>query len=132
MATYVLTPEDIALRNVMAYLKGRIVGYSVRKGMKWHSSRKPSIAFQMGYDKGVKKPERDFSWNQDVFKAEITSIHIRYNRLRHDRPHTGGVESDDRSLGKTTKSFERLLQDDVQIASLIGERSVEEEAEVIV
>ena len=49
-ATIELTEKEIAHRRTCTYLKGLIVGYGVRCGMKWKSKREPSEDFQAGMD----------------------------------------------------------------------------------
>jgi hypothetical protein len=82
-----LTEEQIAFRKACAYLKGYVVGLSVRKGMKWKSTKESSESFQEGFD-SAQKP----IWVSDEY---VTLIHILYNRFRHDRPHRQTVELDD-------------------------------------
>jgi hypothetical protein len=96
---------DIRKSNEMLYLKGRIVGYSVRKGMKWSYNHKISPAFQIGYDEGFKAPDNDFPWYEATRKAEITAIHIEYNHRRHERPHTSSEESDKKVIHSVSMSF---------------------------
>lgn len=126
MTTHTLTHEEIAVRKLMAYLKGRIVGHAVRKGMKWSSKREMTPEFEMGYNEGVAKPKHDTPWMDVLYREEITAIHVIHNRLRHDRPHTGSEEQDDAWLGKTSSGFDRRLQDVTQMF-----REQTEEQEVI-
>ena len=81
---HILTQEEINERKAISYLKGMIIAYGIENGLKWKSNREPSEAFQAGFD--------------SKSHADITSVHILYNRLRHNRPHTFSVENDQEIL----------------------------------
>ena len=70
-------------RNVCAFLKGFIVGYSKRTGMKW--------------DEFSKRLNPDY----------ITFAHIIYNWIRHDRPHLGSETRDQKFVEEFRKSRAR-------------------------
>jgi len=90
-------------RALCAYLKGSIVGYAVKNGMKHESKRTPSEEFQAGYDSLS-------SWAS----VDVTIHHIYYNWLRHGRPHTGSAESDAAFLadnGYAVKGFIKAIRE---------------------
>lgn len=115
MATYQLTIQEVANRNFALYLKGRIIGYSVRHGMKWSSKHASSPIFQLGYDEGIKPLKNDYSWTLIQDKSEITAIHIIYNNLRHNKPHTKSVENDEAIL---SRSDEEMLTAHAKVEAL--------------
>lgn len=87
--TATLTVESIesqleSLRKACAYLKGYIVGYAVKQGMKWSGDPERTEEFKQGWD--------DSSWVNPTF------AHIIYNRIRHDRSHLGSREADQACL----------------------------------
>ena len=112
MITNEITLEQVATRNLLVYLKGRIIGYAVRKGMKWESKMEPTAAFQMGYDFGFKKPVNDYPWKQQYYKDEVTALHVIHNRLRHERPHTGSQPMDEVFFERTSQRFDTQLVED--------------------
>ena len=75
----------IAHQKACSYLKGFVVGYAVRQGMKWKGdAEKQYPEFHDGYKA-----------SQSFISAEtVTFTHIIYNRLRHERPHIKGGDSD--------------------------------------
>lgn len=71
-------------RKVCAYMKGYIVGYSKRRGMKWEGNEEGGTPeFKQGWDD-----------SQRCDSETVTLAHIIYNRIRHDRPHCGSCEKD--------------------------------------
>jgi hypothetical protein len=71
-------------RKSCAYLKGYIVGYSKRRGMKWDGDEEGGTTeFKQGWDD-----------SQRCDSETVTLAHIIYNRIRHDRPHCGSREKD--------------------------------------
>ena len=98
-------------RPLCAYLKGEIVGYAARNGMKHASKRTPSEEFQAGYDK---LPVWD--------GTGVTIRHIYYNWLRHGRSHTGSAESDAAFLAQQGYSVKEFLKD---IRDRFGEAGIE-------
>jgi len=96
-ATVENSEKKEALKKVLAYLKGWIVGNASKKGMKWKSGRVWTEEFGRGYEDGQKVVGYDFlHYDGEVGKwmSMSTAVHIIHNRLRHDRPHTGSVERD--------------------------------------
>jgi len=83
----VLDARQIACRKACAYLKGLIVGYARRNGMKWDGDPSRTSEFKLGFE-----TER-FGFPRFDEKV-ATYVHILYNRLRHDRPHLESVEAD--------------------------------------
>ena len=85
-ATLTETPVDnrIAHQKACAYLKGYIVGYSKRKGMKWDGDEERTPEFKQGWEDSKRRTSET-----------ITFAHIIYNWLRHDRPHLGREKRDE-------------------------------------
>jgi hypothetical protein len=96
MQTIELTEEQVAFNKACAYLKGYIVGQSVKRGMKWESKKEPTESFQAGFDKAS---ERGCGFHSS---QALTIAHIIHNRLRHNRPHT---KDDDAFISKTRENF---------------------------
>lgn len=71
-------------RRVCAYLKGYIVGYSKRKGMKWKGDPERTSEFAHGYEDSKRKDSKN-----------ITFVHILYNWVRHERCHLGSEDLDE-------------------------------------
>ena len=85
-ATTTDTTQDaqrLVHRRVCAYLKGYIVGYSKRRGMKWKGNPEKTSEFAQGYEDSKRKDSE-----------HITFAHILYNWVRHDRCHLGKEERD--------------------------------------
>jgi hypothetical protein len=80
MTTTTETKEENQIhRKACAYLKGYIVGYSKRHGMKWNGDEDGGTPeFKQGWDDSLR-----------CDSETITLTHIIYNRIRHDRPHCG-------------------------------------------
>lgn len=85
--TATLTQEEVqkreSHRKACAYLKGRVVGYAVRCGMKWDGDPERTAEFKEGFNE---------------YGGDLTTLHIIYNRLRHNRPHLGSWEADQEYL----------------------------------
>jgi len=92
-----LTEKEIAYRRACTYLKGLIVGYGMRWGMKWESKREPSEDFQAGMNQ---------------LTSFINTAHIIYNRLRHNRPHLNSINSDTEYLNRDPRT-ERWIKERV-------------------
>lgn len=124
MNTSQLTCQEISDRDFLVYLKGRIVGYAVKKGMKWASKNEMSEAFKIGYDESVNKLKYFDRWTG---REDITAIHVMHNRLRHTKPHTDSVETDNVHLARMSfvemRSIERVRSD-------FAEKSSKDEVEV--
>jgi len=71
-------------RSACAYLKGYIVGYSRRHGMKWDGDESRTEPFARGFED-----------SRHVASATVTFAHVIYNKLRHGRPHLSGGRGDD-------------------------------------
>jgi hypothetical protein len=74
----------ITHRNACAYLKGYIVGYSKRRGMKWNGDVERTPQFKQGWEDSKRRSSET-----------ITFAHIIYNWLRHERPHLGREKRDE-------------------------------------
>jgi len=74
---------------VCAYLKGYIVGYSSRHGMKWDGDVDRTPAFAKGWEDSKRRGH-----------GTITFAHVIYNWLRHDRCHLGSELRDERFVKK--------------------------------
>lgn len=86
MATHIITEQEAQKRNAIAYLKGQIIGYAVRKGIKWESTREQTKFFQAGFDR-AQLSYLDERW--------VTARHIIHNRLRHNKPHLANREAEE-------------------------------------
>jgi hypothetical protein len=120
---YVLTEEEKQQRKAIDFLKGCIVGYNVSHGQKHYSCYygKMPLEKRIDFSKGLKfsTPEVDITLSYDYNdqfdrsgkcwygtrlklhkKSDnwVTICHIIHNRLRHNRPHTGSYESDQKLL----------------------------------
>lgn len=86
--TAILTEEVVkereSHRKACAYLKGRIVGYAVNQGMKWDGDPDRTEEFKQGFE--------GFTWDN------VTTLHIIYNRIRHNRPHLKSWDADQEHL----------------------------------
>jgi len=80
-------------RKCCAYLKGFLVGYASRKGMKWYGDPERTEEFAQG-----------FGDSKRVGSKTITFAHIIYNWIRHDRPHLGAENRDEQFV----KEFRRM------------------------
>ena len=89
-----ITKEEIAHRNAIAYLKGQIVGYATREGMKYETRKTFSPEFQKGLESVPRYAGEEW----------VTERHMAHNMLRHDRPHT----SDDYYSFAVTKDIKEL------------------------
>jgi hypothetical protein len=76
-------------RKACAYLKGYLVGYAKRKGMKWEGDAERTPEFAKGFEESKR-----------VGADTITFAHIIYNWIRHDRPHLGSEERDEQFVKK--------------------------------
>jgi hypothetical protein len=87
MTTEITATEEenrLIHRKACAYLKGYIVGYSKRRGMKWPGDE----------DGGTPEFKQGWEDSQRCDSETVTLAHIVYNRIRHDRSHLGGAEAD--------------------------------------
>ncbi len=113
MATNTTEEYDIAHRQVVAYLKGQIVGYAVNSGMKWVSTKEQTPEFIKGFQ------------GNPSGKCWVTVLHIIHNRLRHDRPHMGSVSAENELLSKYgTRWMLRAIEEE------LGEEAAEKVREV--
>jgi hypothetical protein len=71
-------------RKACAYLKGYLVGYAKRRGMKWDGDEERTPEFAQG-----------FNDSKRIGRDTITFAHIIYNWIRHDRPHLGSERRDE-------------------------------------
>lgn len=76
--------RKVTHRNACAYLKGFIVGYSKRHGMRWDGDPERTEAFTRGFED-----------SRYVGPGTVTFAHVVHNRLRHGRPHLGGERRDE-------------------------------------
>ena len=91
----------VLFRGLCAYLKGEVVGYAIKNGMKSESRRNRTEEFEEGMAKAeIWKPS---SW--------VTIRHIYYNWLRHGRPHTGSAHSDSDYLSQHSDEVRSFLRD---------------------
>jgi hypothetical protein len=81
-------------RNACAFLKGYIVGYSKRHGMKWDGDESRTEAFADGFGR-----------SRNVGPKTLTFAHVVYNRLRHDRPHLGSAQRDEEFVEEFRREF---------------------------
>jgi len=84
-----IDPARIAHRKSCAYLKGFVVGYAVKAGMKWDGDPDRTPEFRKGFDDAQ-------SWRYGP--TAVTYVHCLYNSIRHDRPHLGSTEKDNSIL----------------------------------
>lgn len=125
---YVLTEEEINLRNAIAFLKGCIVQFSINNGAKYTSTKNPSEDFTKGLEKTkpIEKTYsgtlgREYTYTIRPKRQWITICHIIHNRLRHDRPHTTSWNEDQEFLtvftndrsdnGDYVKAFREFLNE---------------------
>ena len=98
--------KDVVFHQLVAYLKGEIVGFAVVSGKKYESNKERTTEFDSGFNVGS-NVFCDSTW--------ITVRHILHNRLRHKRAHTGSCKSDqayiDKSLSSYPNQVKRLLDD---------------------
>ena len=114
---YVLTEEEKNQRKAMAFLKGCIVGFTIENGGKYESTKEPSEDFQKGLDNAKPQKRMNGSWEytRKVSKEWVTVCHILHNRMRHNRPHTKSIESDQETLDLygnrlAVKEFTEILE----------------------
>jgi len=86
---YIVTEEEQKRRNIIAFMKGWIVAQSIKKGLKYSSTKNSSKEFKLGQEKGFEKY---------LASSHITALHIIYNRLRHNKPHTKSYLEDQKTL----------------------------------
>lgn len=107
--TSTLPSEQQDLHDALVFLKGIIVSYSVAKGMKYDSKHAPTPLFEEGMTLGADIADR---WNG---KEIITALHVLYNRLRHNRPHTGSVETDEKALSEVPSWPAKVIREHFDI-----------------
>ena len=78
--------DKVSQMNAINFLKGIIVSYSKKNGMK-HSSKKQETEY---YQKGKLLFESKYYFDAKC----ITVVHIIYNRLRHEKAHKDSFSSD--------------------------------------
>ncbi len=76
--------DRIAFRRACAYFKGFVVGYAASRGMKWDGDPDRTPEFREGWKQ-----------SQWASAADVTFIHVVYNRLRHERPHLRDAATDE-------------------------------------
>lgn len=91
----VLNEQEVMLRKIRVFLKGRVVGFSVKAGKKYHSIRQTSDDFEAGKLSVDDSPEDRF-----LLKQTVTACHILYNLTRHNRGHLGSQIEDAKFLSK--------------------------------
>jgi len=101
------TKDNVIFHELVAYLKGEIVGYGVSEGFKYGTEKPFSPQFQLGYDN---------AFSSFVHEAWVTIRHIFHNRLRQtDRCHTGSLESDNEYLNRYSGNI-RVFFEEVEDA----------------
>ncbi len=87
----VLSEQEIIERKVRTFLKGCVVGFSIRAGRKYDSSRPMSEDFEAGMKIAIDLPE----WtSKDSIRQDATIYHIIHNASRHNRGHLGNISND--------------------------------------
>ena len=79
-------------RKCCAYLKGYIVGYAGRNGMKWDGDETLTSEFEQGFNDARR-----------IGKSTVTFAHIIYNWIRHDQPHLGSENRDEQFVKEYRK-----------------------------
>jgi len=97
-------------KNAILFLKGVLVGYATKKGMKHSSIRPESEYYQKGREFAEKNPYSYSDW--------ATSAHIIYNRLRHERPHKGSFDLDQQHLNENSYDVRFLIE---SLTEILGE-----------
>ena len=124
---YVLSEEEVSLRKAMNFLKGCGVGYAFNKGAKYKSTKEYQEDFAQGLRNANTKETKITVNGRELTRRRIatrqwaTVCHIVHNRLRHNRPHTGSYESDQKFLtdfseerwanGTYVKEFQEVLSE---------------------
>ena len=114
---YVLTEEEKNFRNAVSFLKGCGVGYVIKKGGKYKSTKEYSEHFKKGLDFGNPKEVTVINrWNQSHTYTPyrhsewMTVCHIIHNRLRHNRPHMSSWESDQQFLVDSKEDVDKFKE----------------------
>jgi len=99
----------VAHRRECAYLKGFVVGYAVKRGMKWDGDPDRTPEFRQRFDEG-----------QGRYGSEsATYVHCLYNNVRHNRPHLGSAEKDSLLLA----SYCGVVRGRIEKALLFGDET---------
>lgn len=104
-------------RDAINYLKGIIVAYATECGMR-HSSNK-TITEDYENGKAFMKDKLSGLYCPSDW---ITTAHIIYNRLRHERPHKGSFDTDQEHLDQNKNVARSILKD---LEGYLGENAAQ-------